>query len=283
MSKSTWFRTLLLAALCIFSANTLWAKSAPDILLANVLNERADVTAYLVSEKFDGVRATWDGKSLQFRSGRTVPAPAWFLAKLPASPLDGELWLARGKFDELSGIVRKEQAVDEEWRKLSYLVFELPNAKGTFAERYAGMKAIVQQTNWPQLKAVEQYRVADRTELKRKLDAVLKQGGEGLMLHLADANYTTGRSDVLLKLKPLRDTEAVVVAHIAGKGKYTGMMGALQMKTSEGKLFKLGTGFTDEQRKNPPPIGSTVTYTYRDLTKTGLPRFASFLRIRQEP
>jgi DNA ligase 1 len=283
MSKSTWFRTLLLAAFCIFSTNTLWAKSAPDILLANVLNERADVTAYLVSEKFDGVRATWDGKSLQFRSGRTVPAPAWFLAKLPASPLDGELWLARGKFDELSGIVRKEQAVDEEWRKLSYLVFELPNAKGTFAERYASMKAIVQQTNWPQLKAVEQYRVADRTELKRKLDAVLRQGGEGLMLHLADASYTTGRSDVLLKLKPLRDTEAVVIAHIPGKGKYTGMMGALQMKTPEGKLFKLGTGFTDEQRKNPPPIGSTVTYTYRDLTKTGLPRFASFLRIRQEP
>lgn len=276
-------RIALLGLLSISLPCSLWAKSAPDILLANVLDERADVAAYLVSEKFDGVRATWDGKALLFRSGRTVPAPAWFLEKLPATPLDGELWLARGKFDELSGIVRKEAAVDEEWRKLSYLVFELPNAKGTFAERYARIKEIVQQANWPQLKAVEQYRVANRAELKRKLDEVVKAGGEGLMLHQADANYITGRSDVLLKLKPLRDTEAVVVAHIPGKGKYTGMMGALQMKTPEGRLFKLGTGFTDEQRKNPPPIGSTVTYTYRDLTKTGLPRFASFLRVREEP
>ncbi len=278
---------IFLCALCLLNSSNAWAKPSADFLLANVLDERADVTAYLVSEKFDGVRAQWDGKSLQFRSGRTVPAPAWFLAKLPASPLDGELWLARGKFDELSGIVRKEVPIDDEWRKLSYLVFELPSVNGgamsTFAERYASIKTIVQQANWPQLKAVEQYRVADRAELKRKLEAVLKVRGEGLMLHLADAPYVTGRSDVLLKLKPLRDTEAEVVALIPGKGKYTGMMGALQMKTPEGKLFKLGTGFSNEQRKNPPPIGSTVTYTYRDLTKTGLPRFASFLRLRQEP
>jgi DNA ligase 1 len=276
-------KVIYLFALSMLYSAQVWAKSVPDILLANVLDERADVTAYLVSEKFDGVRAVWDGKTLRFRSGRSVNAPAWFTAKLPSTALDGELWLARGKFDELSGIVRKEQPIDEEWRKLSYLIFELPEAKGTFAQRYASIKDIVQQANWPQLKAVEQYRVASRAELKRKLDEIVKTGGEGLMLHQADAAYVTGRSDVLLKLKPLRDTEAQVVAHIPGKGKYTGMMGALQMKTPEGRLFKLGTGFSDEQRKTPPPIGSTVTYTYRDLTKTGLPRFASFMRVRDEP
>jgi DNA ligase 1 len=141
----------------------------------------------------------------------------------------------------------------------------------------------VRQANWPQLRAVEQYRVADRKELQRKLDAVVKARGEGLMLHLASAPYVTGRSDVLLKLKRLRDTEAVVVRHIPGKGKYTGMLGALEVKAPDGQVFRLGTGFSDAQRQNPPPIGSTVTYTYRDLTKTGLPRFASFLRVRNEP
>ena len=141
---------------------------------------------------------------------------------------------------------------------------------------------IVAKTDWPQLIAVEQFRVANRAALKKKLDEVVRGGGEGLMLHLADAPYLTGRSDALLKLKPLQDTEAEVIEHVAGKGKYTGMLGALRLRTPEGKVFLLGTGFTDEVRKNPPPLGATVTYTYRGLTKTGLPRFASYLRVRED-
>lgn len=277
-----WFITICLL-IAVTWVGTAIARQAPDLLLATEFREDVDVTQYLVSEKYDGVRAVWDGKTLRFRSGREVTAPAWFIEKLPATPLDGELWLARGKFDELSGIVRKAQPIDEEWRNVTYLVFELPGAGGSFAERVARYGEIVKQANWSQLKAVEQSRVKDRSELKRKLDAVVKQGGEGLMLHLADAPYVTGRSDALIKLKPLKDTEATVIAHLPGKGKYTGMMGALLVKTPEGVVFKIGTGFTDAVRRNPPPIGSTITYTYRDRTKSGLPRFASYLRVRDDP
>jgi DNA ligase 1 len=131
--------------------------------------------------------------------------------------------------------------------------------------------------------AVEQKRGTSRTALRDQLNRIVKNGGEGLMLHLADAPYVTGRSDVLLKLKPLDDTEAKVVEHLAGKGKYTGMMGALRVQMPSGRQFVIGTGFTDAQRKNPPPIGANVTYTYRGFTKTGLPRFASFLRVRADP
>lgn len=259
------------------------AFAAPALLLATEYHAGLDVSRYLVSEKFDGVRAVWDGKTLRFRSGRDVAAPAWFTAKLPATPLDGELWLARGTFDELSGIVRKLQPVDDEWRRVRYLIFELPDAAGTFAERYARIVDLVRQTNWPPLQAVEQVRVPNKRALDAKLAATVKSGGEGLMLHLADAPYVTGRSDVLVKMKPLRDTEGVVTGHLPGKGKYTGMMGALQIRMPDGRSFKLGTGFTDALRKSPPPVGSTVTYTYRELTKNGLPRFASFLRVREEP
>ena len=257
--------------------------TAPALLLANEYHAGVDVSRYLVSEKFDGVRAVWDGKTLRFRSGREVMAPAWFIARLPVTPLDGELWLARGKFDELSGIVRKLQPLDDEWRRVSYLIFELPDAAGTFAERYARIVELVRQTNWPPLQAVEQARVPNKRALDAKLAATVKSGGEGLMLHLAGAPYVTGRSDVLVKMKPLRDTEGIVTAYLPGKGKYTGMMGALRIKMPDGRSFKLGTGFTDALRKNPPPVGSTVTYTYRELTKSGLPRFASFLRVREDP
>ena len=124
-------------------------------------------------------------------------------------------------------------------------------------------RKLSRETKWPQLVAVEQFRVADRAALKKKLDEVVRGGGEGLMLHLADAPYVTGRSDVLLKFKPLQDTEAVVIEHVPGKGKYVGIMGALRVRTPDGKVFLIGTGFTDEVRKKPPPVGTTITYTYR--------------------
>jgi DNA ligase 1 len=274
-----WLMCLLLLV-CMSSHS---AVNVPPLLLANVLGPDIDVTQYLVSEKYDGVRAIWDGTTLRFRSGREVIAPAWFIKKLPATPLDGELWLARRKFDELSGIVRKTVPVDSQWQHVKYMVFELPDAPGNFAARYEKIRDIAAAAQWPQLQAVEQTRVAHRTELKRRLDAIVKAGAEGLMLHRADAPYVTGRSDALLKLKPLLDTEATVIRVVAGKGKHTGKMGALEVKTKGGVVFRLGTGFSDAQRSNPPALGSLVTYTYREITPNGKPRFASFLRVRDDP
>jgi DNA ligase 1 len=257
--------------------------AVPAMLLANVYDSRIDPTLYLVSEKYDGVRAQWDGKTLRFRSGRAVPAPTWFIAKLPPQALDGELWLARGRFDALSGIVRKDVPVDDEWKQVQYMVFELPDAAGSFAERAQAIRDLARHIGWPQLQAVEQTHVTDRKALQRRLAETVAKGGEGLMLHLASAPYVTGRSDVLIKLKPYLDAEATVIGHRPGKGKYEGQMGALQVQTPEGRRFFIGTGFSDEQRRNPPPLGSSITYRYRDLTSTGLPRFASFLRVYTAP
>lgn len=255
---------------------------APDILLANVYRAQIDVTRYLVSEKLDGVRAVWDGKALRFRSGKPIHAPAWFIAGLPLQALDGELWMGRGRFAQLSGAVRKEVPVDDEWRQVRYMIFELPGASGSFRERADQISQLVRQANVAWLQPVEQFSVADDTSLRRRLAAVVAAGGEGLMLHRADAVYETGRSDTLLKLKPWLDADAEVIGHRPGKGRHKGSLGALLVRTSEGKTFLLGTGFTDEMRRNPPPIGTWVTYRYRELTNTGLPRFASFLRIRED-
>ena len=100
-------------------------------------------------------------------------------------------------------------------------------------------------------------------------------------MHRANALYETGRSDVLLKLKPYLDAEAKVIAHLPGKGKYAGKMGSLLVELPDGVQFKLGTGFSDAERAHPPAIVSTVRFIYQHKTKTGKPRFARFLRIRQ--
>jgi DNA ligase-1 len=129
---------------------------------------------------------------------------------------------------------------------------------------------------------VEQFRVSGKQALLEKLDAVVQRGGEGLMLHRADSLYKSGRSDDLLKLKRYRDAEAIVIAHQPGNGKYAGLLGSMLVETGDGKRFRIGSGFSNEQRHDPPPIGSVITYKYFGLTANGIPRFASFLRVRQE-
>jgi DNA ligase 1 len=253
---------------------------APAILLAQIYHDDIQVQEYLVSEKLDGIRAVWDGQQFTSRQGHPIHAPAWFTQHFPTRPLDGELWIGRGQFETLSSTVRQTQPNDAAWRQVAYYVFELPEADGDFSQRAQKMVQIVRQAHSPYLKSLPQFRIKDRPALQRTLERIVAQRGEGLMLHRADAPYLTGRSHVLLKLKPQLDAEAKVIAHVPGKGKYQGKMGALLVETPAGIQFKLGTGFSDAERAHPPPIGCQVTYTYRDVTKTGKPKFASFLRIR---
>jgi DNA ligase 1 len=281
--KRTFFAWVLLAWALAFHPG--WCEAPPEVpamLLAEAYAHEVDVSRYWVSEKLDGVRAQWDGCTLRFRGGGIVPAPAWFSANFPSVPLDGELWIARGRFDALSGVVRRIEPVDAEWRQVRYLIFELPGAAGDFSARIRQMQAIVAEAGVPWLRVVEQTRVADRAALMLHLDAVVHAGGEGLMLHRADAPYLTGRNDALLKLKPWQDAEAVVVGYLAGNGKYQGMIGALQVEMPDGQRFRVGSGLTDALRRQPPPIGTRITYRYQHLTKSGLPRFPRYLRVRED-
>jgi DNA ligase-1 len=252
----------------------------PALMLAQNWQSSLDPAQFLVSEKLDGVRAYWDGQVLRFRSGRLIAAPVWFTAALPKTALDGELWAGRRSFDVLSGTVRKAVPVDAEWREVRFMVFDTPAAPGVFADRAPQIATWVQQANVPWLQAVEQTHIADRQALQQRLQATASGGGEGLVLHRADALWHGGRSDALRKLKLQPDEEARVVAQLPGKGRHAGRMGALLLEMPSGQRFALGTGFTDAQRAAPPSVGANVTYRYRDRTPAGLPKFASFLRER---
>ena len=274
-----WASSLFMLGL-LLTAPLAWAGEVPTLAHAETYRQGIDPAPYWVSEKLDGVRAIWDGKQLRFRSGNPIHAPVWFTWGLPPQTLDGELWIGRGQFDRLSGIVRKAEPDDAEWREVKYMLFELPDAPGTFSERVKAMARLVAQVGMPHLGMVQQFRVADAAELQRRLDGVVKAGGEGLMLHRADALYRSGRSDDMLKFKPWEDAEAVVVAHLPGRGKYTGKLGSLRVQLPDGRHLRIGSGFSDAQRADPPPVGATITYRYRGLSATGLPRFATFLRVR---
>lgn len=256
--------------------------SKPALILADPYHSDINLADYWVSEKLDGVRAYWDGQALISRQGNRYHAPSWFIADFPSTPLDGELWMGRGRFDELSGAVRKQTPLNSQWREIRFMAFDLPAAEGSFDARLLQLKRLIEQNNSPYLELVEQQKLSTEKALQAHLDEVIALGGEGLMLHLASAPYRAKRSDDLLKLKRYQDAEATVIGHLPGKGKYKGMLGALLIETESGLRFKIGSGFSMEQRKAPPPIGSIITYKYFGLSSKGKPRFASFLRIRNE-
>jgi DNA ligase-1 len=271
-----------------FTVLALYAVAAPadepPVALAEVyhLGEDIDLAAYRVSEKYDGIRAWWDGHRLITRGGQAISTPAWFVEHWPRVALDGELWAGRGHFEDASGIARRLSADDAQWRQLRYMVFDMPQQPGTFEQRLQALTATIRAIDRPNIQLVEQALIGSVDELHQRLDTVVAGGGEGLVLHRRDSLYTAGRSRDLLKLKPYDDAEARVVAYQPGKGKYEGMVGSLLVERADGLRFGLGSGLSDEQRRHPPAIGSTVTYAYTGTTEAGVPRFARFLRVRND-
>ena len=263
------------------------ANAAPPLMLANVYHPGVALADYWVSEKYDGVRGYWDGAKLMTRGGEPIAAPAWFTAGWPAVAIDGELWAGRGQFSKAVSTVRQKNPDDAAWRSLRFMVFDLPAQGGTFTERISPIEKRVSEINQPWVKAAPQFKVADHAALQRLLIKTVKGGGEGLMLHRGASRYKGQRSDDLLKVKTHEDTEARVIAHGPGKGKDAGKLGALlvEMPAANGKpsrRFKLGTGFSDADRQRPPAVGSLVTYRFRGLNDSGVPRFASFVRVRED-
>ncbi|MFL6519717.1 MAG: DNA ligase [Chthoniobacterales bacterium] len=254
---------------------------APRLLLANVWKPSIDPTGWWMSEKYDGLRGYWDGQKLWSRKGNRIHAPDYFLAELPRDvALDGELWIGYGKFEETISIVRSETP-DDRWKLIHFMVFDAPQASGPFEQRMQFLRATLSDQNHF-VRIVAQEPCKGAAQLLAERDRVVRLGGEGLMLRQPGSLYEPRRSPTLLKVKPFDDAEATVVAHEPGQGKYVGKLGALRVRTDDGKEFSIGTGLTDADRESPPAIGTVITYRFRGLTAKGLPRFPSYLRVRRD-
>lgn len=256
-------------------------KIPPKILLAKTYHSNIKLENYWVSEKLDGVRAYWNGKQLVSRQGNIFLAPKWFTEVLSEVSLDGELWLGRGRFAELSGLVRRKSLNNESWKNIRFMVFDLPNSPQVFNERLKRLNKIIRHVNAKHIQLIKQYKIKTEKQLQTELELMVRQGAEGLMLHDANSYYKSGRHNDLLKLKKHEDAEAIVIKHLEGKGKYKGVLGAMLVEMVNKKRFKIGSGFSDKQRRSPPKIGDVITFKYYGLTKNGIPRFASFMRIRE--
>jgi DNA ligase-1 len=266
--------TTMLATAPAFGLETL-----PQLQLAQSYQQQGMLSAFWISEKLDGVRIFWDGKQVRSRSGQWIKLPDELLKQLPAFALDAELWAGRGQFQQVMQALQSSGA--GLWQGIRLMVFDAPQQPGTFTERLQFLQQQLPQTAFVQL--LPQQQLQTKAQLDELLQQVVAGGGEGLMLHHAEALYQSGRVSHLQKLKLFEDAEARVVAHLPGKGQFSGMLGALLVELPDGRRFKLGSGFTVAERQNPPEIGRLVTFQYQGLTHKGTPRFAVFVRERPEP
>jgi len=281
---------------------------------------------YFASEKFDGMRALWDGgitrglpidkkkfrgkysTGLWSRDQKVIHAPEWWLDQLPDYPLDGELWIDRGCFEEVSGLARRISDPDNtydhksEWNKIKYLVFDIPHFeilghKVGYARDFKYNYSKLQEKDWnPLIYPIIQEELEDEDHLEWFLDSVIELGGEGAMLRHKDKLWVPRRCDHILKVKPKFDAEGVVVNWQPGKGRLEGMMGALIIRVNRADLYAICrsyewvdvkiSGFTDAEREIENgwpkffPKETKVTFQYNGFTNTGYPREARYLRIR---
>lgn len=242
------------------------------------------IDAYYVSEKLDGIRARWTGTQLITRTGNPIHAPDWFLAALPAGiALDGELWAGRGQFQHVTTTVLDHHPNPDQWKRIQFMAFDLPGLDAPFEQRLNRLAAHITQINQPFIQLVPQQRYSHLAELESALETLTNNQGEGLILQHQHNRYQPGRTSQLFKLKHYQDAEAVVIGYTEGQGKYRGQMGAVWVLTADNQKFKIGSGFSDADRRDPPPLGSTIQYRYSGYTSHGLPRFARYIRMRPSP
>ena len=246
----------------------------PNSIMKAVNYTGQNINGWYIGEKLDGVRGRWDGDKILTRAGNEVFAPRWFLDQLPAGvPLDGELHVGRGQFQQVLSYVRKDTPIDAEWAQVSFNVFDLLGPGGIESRfRFAADSIDGSEV----ARMIEHQVCLDEGEMHRIFDEIVSEGGEGVVLRKPGSLYKGGKSNDILRYKERIFDEAVVEGYLAGGGKYEGMVGALLCRWN-GMLIRVGTGLTDADRNHPPEKGSPVTFAYKGLTQGGVPRESAYI------
>lgn len=270
----------VLCLLLIICFNFAVEAVALDIMLPEVYEEDIDINSWLMSEKLDGIRGYWDGEKLLSKKGNHLNPPAAFIRNFPDFAVEGEIWGGRNSYEKTASIVLRDEAHDG-WLNLKFAIFDVPETGGGFEARLNMAREWFAQNPSNYAFVIDHKPVKSRDHLKEELERIEQLGGEGLILRKPGSLYSSGRSGDVLKVKSYYDMEAVVIEHIEGEGRNMGRLGSMLVELPDKRRFKIGTGFSDEERNNPPPIGSIITFKYYGFYKSGIPKFPSFLRIRK--
>jgi len=304
---------------CMLAENLYDSKTGSIIKIQQKTLSLLDIneppTGWWVSEKLDGIRAIWDGEKFLSRNSQTglgskvfSYVPQFVIDSMPGGvALDGEIWLGRNKFNEMSSISNwipgkkfKQTEIDDKWRQIKYKIFDVPNSTEPYEERMKILdKIILNSMNCCRVKnltcileKVEITKVESPEHLQEIYRSLTSNGAEGVMLRAPNSPYELKRSKYLLKFKIKDDAEGIVLERLPGTGRLAGMLGSLKTElirnsVKTGIITNVGTGFSDEERTNDPnspnfiPVGSLISFSYMELTDDSV-RHPSYRGIRTD-
>lgn len=276
--------TLLVNSLTLitlfFLTSPISATEDTEMMLPKVY-EKQELIDWMWSEKLDGIRGRWTGKEMLTKGGNKINIPQYFINNFPPFPLDGEIWGGRQTFEKTSSII-KTSSYDKGWDKLQYGIFDAPEQDVIIEDRLEKAKKWFAAHPSEYAFIIPQHKLSNKEELAEKLSEIERLGGEGIIVVKRGSIYTNGRSVDILKVKNFEDAEAIVIGYTPGKGKHQGKMGSLIVELVKDRkiVFKIGTGFSDDVRESPPPIGAMVTFKYTGNYISGIPKFPSYVRVR---
>ena len=247
-----------------------------------------NIERFAVSEKFDGVRGIWDGRTMFSKRGTKLAIPPCFAEKLAVLNLqngefvEGEFWIGYGDFEKISSLVRRKNPTCADFERVKFLIFnaQLKNG-GDFLVNLLKIQSILDSHKTPQIRTITQHKFSNANEVRDFFNAVVAKGGEGVILR---------DSHTAFKLKAQNDAECKIIDYTRGKGRLSGKIGAIICESladknagiRQGKIFRIGSGMDDKMRENPPKIGTIISYKFSGVSKNGVPKHTRFWRIRDE-
>jgi hypothetical protein len=165
---------------------------------------------WFMTEKYDGIRAYWDGKQFWSRGGNFINVPESFKAGLPIYHLDGEFW---GGYEEnavmthLLKLSCGKRKIEIDWDKVKFCVFDAPQEEATYDKRHLFLQKNFSQYNNKHILLIPMKECKGLIHLKESLEEIINKGGEGMMIYRPDTIYQPGRSRNVLKIKKYFDAE----------------------------------------------------------------------------
>lgn len=232
----------------------------------------ADPTNWWLSEKYDGVRALWNGKEFYSRSGKTISnIPKYFKENIPSTYLDGELWIQYGKFHEVSSLLFRNSIKVELWKNVKYMVFDLPSLSNMpYEQRITALSALEGELP-SHVKVVPPVQCKGKEDLMEYFNGIINAGGEGVILREPNSYYAHSRSNSLQKLKWYFEMEV----------KFVGMSnGQLVCEEYNGNVCVVQC--PPDLLDDPMPYGSVVVVKHLGKQGNGPLRGARYHGLRHD-
>ena len=280
---------------CIFALDFSDSNIAFKNLDLQNLSTAENIEKFAVSEKFDGVRGIWDGRTMFSKRGKKLAIPPCFAEKLAVLNLqngefvEGEFWTNYGDFEKISSLIRRKNPTCADFDGVKFLIFNAHlNESSDFLANLTRISSslmgdknakAIQKT--AQIQVIAQHKFTNANEVVDFFNAVVAKGGEGVILR---------DSHTAFKLKAQHDAECKIIDYTRGKGRLNGKIGAIICESladknagiRQGAIFRIGSGMDDKMRENPPKIGTIISYKFSGVTRNGLPKHTRFWRVREE-